>query len=177
MRQISQDARVMGIVFDDQQYRVSGLENLAVVWELFHRHLGQPNRRESRSSRRVYCRGKRDHRRRAHTFDRQEEREGAADPRSAAQLDLAAKQVGQLATNREPEPGAAKPAVGAGVGLLERLEDDFLLFRRDADTRIGDLEGHHFGRVLQDWMIWAPAADRGVNAQLDAAWFGEFEGV
>ena len=61
----------------------------------------------------------------------------------AAQLDLAAEQVGQLAADREAEAGAAVLAAGAGVGLLEGLEDDLLLLERDADAGVGDLEGDH----------------------------------
>ena len=30
-----------------------------------------------------------------------------------------------------------------GIGLLERLEDDLLLFQRNADAGVGDLERHH----------------------------------
>ena len=40
-----------------------------------------------------------------------------------------------------PEAGAAVLAAGAGVGLLERLEDQPLLLRRDADAGVGDLDG------------------------------------
>ena len=36
-----------------------------------------------------------------------------------------------------PRPGAAVLAAGRAVGLLERLEDDLLLVRRDADAGVG----------------------------------------
>ena len=42
-----------------------------------------------------------------------------------------------------PETGAAVLAAGAGVGLLEGLEDDLLLLGRDADAGVGDLERDH----------------------------------
>ena len=91
---------------------------------------------------------------------RQVEREGAAHAGRAAQLDLAAEQVRQLAADREAKAGAAVFAAGAGVGLLERLEDDLLLLRRDADAGVGDLEGHHRRRLLEHRMLGAPAARR-----------------
>ena len=62
-------------------------------------------------------------------------------PGVAAQLNLAAEQAGQLAADGEAEAGAAVLAAGAGVGLLERLEDDALLLGRDADAGVRHLEG------------------------------------
>jgi len=56
-----------------------------------------------------------------------------------------AEQIRQLATDGQSQAGAAVFAAGAGVGLLERLEDDLLLLRRDADAGVRDLEGHHRG--------------------------------
>ena len=73
--------------------------------------------------------------------DRQIERKRAADAGRAAQLDFAAQQARQFAADREAEAGAAVFAAGAGVGLLERLEDDLLFLERNADAGIGDLEG------------------------------------
>ena len=72
---------------------------------------------------------------------RQVEGEGAALAGRAAQLDFAAEQAGQFAADGQAQAGAAVLAAGAGVGLLEGLEDDALLFRRDADAGVGDLEG------------------------------------
>ena len=71
----------------------------------------------------------------------------------AAQLDFAAQQVGQFAADRQAQAGAAVLAAGAGIGLLEGLEDDSLLFRRDADAGVGHLERHHRSRASQDRMI------------------------
>ena len=79
--------------------------------------------------------------RRPGVLERQVEREGAALAGRAAQLDLAAEQVGELAADGEAQAGAAVLAAGAGVRLLERLEDDLLLLGRDADAGVGDLEG------------------------------------
>ena len=62
-------------------------------------------------------------------------------PWTLDQLDFAAEQHGQFAADGETEAGAAVFAGGAGVGLLEGLEDEPLLFRRDADAGILDGEG------------------------------------
>ena len=67
---------------------------------------------------------------------RQVQRERAALARRADQPDLAAQQARQLAADRQAEARAAVLAAGAAVGLLERLEDDLLLVRRDADAGI-----------------------------------------
>ena len=82
-------------------------------------------------------------RRRTHVGLRQIEREGAALAGRALQLDFAAEQVGQFAADGQAQTGAAELAAGARIGLLEGLEDDALLFRRNADAGIGDLEGDH----------------------------------
>ena len=107
-----------------------------------HRHAAPPRRSAARLADR-----------RTDIGERQIERERAADAGLAAQLDLAAEQVRQLAADRQAEAGAAVFAAGAGVGLLERLEDDALLLRRDADAGVGDLERHHRRRVVEDRMI------------------------
>ena len=57
-------------------------------------------------------------------------------PWRAVQADFAAEQVRQLAADRQSQAGAAVLAARAGVGLLERLEDDFLLVGRDADAGV-----------------------------------------
>ena len=77
----------------------------------------------------------------AGVVQRQVERERAALPVDAGELDLAAEQHGQLAADGEAEAGAAVLARGAGVGLLEGLEDEPLLLRRDADAGVLDGEG------------------------------------
>ena len=78
---------------------------------------------------------------RAGVVQRQVEREGAALAVHAGQPDLAAEQHRQLAADGQAEAGAAVLARGAGVGLLEGLEDQPLLLRRDADAGVLDGEG------------------------------------
>ena len=62
-------------------------------------------------------------------------------PMDAREPDFAAEQDGELAADGQPEARAAVLARGAGVGLLEGLEDEPLLFRRDADAGVLDREG------------------------------------
>ena len=81
---------------------------------------------------------------------RQVESERAALAGSAAQLNFAAQQAGQFAADRQPQAGAAVLAAGAGICLLEGLEDDALLLGRNADAGIGDLEGDDRGRLAQE---------------------------
>jgi hypothetical protein len=71
----------------------------------------------------------------------------------------------KLASSRlmaRPRPGSAVLAAGPGIGLLERLEDDPLLFQRDADAAVAHLEGQTLdARFRTD--ARAPAADRGAT--------------
>ena len=83
----------------------------------------------------------------------------------------------QFAADRQPETGAAVFAAGAGVGLLERLENDFLFLERDADAGVGDFEGHHTLRLAEHGMTHGPAAGHRADLELDAALVGELEGV
>ena len=114
---------------------------------------------------------------RAGICERQVKREGAALARRAAQLDFAAEQVGQFAADGEAEPGAAVFAAGAGVGLLECLEDDLLLLGRDADAGIGHLERDDGRRLAEDGMVGVqpPAAAR--HLERTPPLLGELEGV
>ena len=68
-------------------------------------------------------------------------------PGRAAQMDFAAEQACQFAADGKTEAGAAIFPAGAGVGLLERLEDQLLLFQGNADAGIGHLEGDDGRRV------------------------------
>ncbi len=54
--------------------------------------------------------------------------------------------MGELAADGEPKAGSAIFPARAGVGLLEGLEDDLLLFLGDADAGVGDLEGRDHRR-------------------------------
>ena len=141
-RQAEQHARVMRIVLDDQQDRDRRPSTLSrsSCDALFAR---RPAAREQRGRQGMRSRGAGQLRRsrppgRAGpgVVQRQVERERAAFIRHAGQPDLAAEQRGQFARDGEAQAGAAVFARGAGVRLLERLEDEPLLFRRDADAGV-----------------------------------------
>ena len=94
MSEIGQYARVMGIVLDDQQYGIAGIEDCAVVRQLLDRQIGQPRSRQARwGGRRHGAGGPRACRRWGNIFERQIQRKGAANAWHAAQLKLAAEQV------------------------------------------------------------------------------------
>ncbi len=178
MREISHDACVMRVVLDNEEHGIAGFDPFAVVGDVLGRDLGDAD-----GPQHVAVTGGADRRHdallggRPDIFERQIEGEDAAAARRGAQLDLAAEQVGKLAADGETESGAAIFPAGAGIGLLERLEDDLLLLERNADAGIGDLEGDHRRRAHQGRMIGAPAAARRGDAEADAALLGELEGV
>src|SRR5262249_11382471 len=142
-RQLDHDAGIVRIVLDDEQDRVARLDLQPVVGDLLKRSLRQPDRMGCgrMRRRRVRCWARSRRRRRADIFERQIEREARAYARRTAQVDLAAEQVRQLATDRKPETGATILTAGAGVRLHEGLEDHLLLLERDADAGIRHLEG------------------------------------
>src|SRR5207342_2332437 len=100
-------------------------------------------------------------------------RKCAADARGTAQLDFAAQQIGKLAADCEAKAGATVLSAGAGVGLLEGLENHLLLFGRNADAGIGDFEGNNALRLAEDGMARGPACGRGKDLELDPATLGE----
>ena len=136
-REVEQHTRVMRIVLDDEQHQIARLQSLAIVG-----HLLRPRRRQhdrligsAPTSRRpglrlAVCRTR--------VRERQIQREGTAAARDAAQADLPAEQMRQLAADGKSESRAAVLAGGTGIGLLERFEDDALLLRRDADAGVTD---------------------------------------
>ena len=71
---------------------------------------------------------------RPHIGLRQIQRESAALAGRAAKLDFAAEQAGEFAADGQAQTGSAVLAAGAGVCLLEGLEDDALLVERDSDA-------------------------------------------
>ena len=64
----------------------------------------------------------------------------AADPRLAVHPDAASHQLDQALRDRQSQPRPAVSPSGRGVRLLERLEDQRLLVRRDADAGIADVK-------------------------------------
>src|SRR5262245_34306194 len=140
----------MRVVLDDQQDSVAGLNVEPVVRNLLDRPVGGSNAEAGRlGAWRRYAARRPDGGGWADIAQRQIERERRAHAGRAAKMDFAAQQVRQFAADGETEAGTAVLAAGAGVRLLKRLEDDLLLFQRNADARIGDLEGHHGGRLIE----------------------------
>ena len=94
--------------------------------------------------------------------------ERAAFARSALHPDAAAHKLDKPGADCEAEARAPVLARGRAVGLSKGLEDEPLLFPRDADTRVGD------GKV-QDGLACLPRFD--LRAHNDLAAFGELDRV
>lgn len=60
-----------------------------------------------------------------------------------------AVQNGDFAHERKPQPHAAHFAASGFINSEKRLEDAVPVFRRDACSRIGDVQNRH-GRLLMD---------------------------
>ncbi len=108
---------------------------------------------------------------------RQVERERAALAVDAGEADFAAQEHGQLAADGQAEAGAAVLARGAGVGLLEGLEDEPLLLRRDADAGVLDGEGDDLLGLAQHRVIDAPARRGKADTDVHMALRRELDGV
>ena len=126
----------MRIVFDDQQHLSPGWICIAVVGNVFLARRRQDHRACAEAGCVIVAAV------RADIGQRQIERERAALARRAEQADFAAQQRRQFAGDGQAQARAAVFAAGAGVGLLERLEDQLLFFRRDADARVADGKGN-----------------------------------
>src|ERR1700728_1286814 len=88
---------------------------------------------------------------------RQIQGEDAARTRRAPQLNLAAEQAGELTADGEAEASATVLAAGAGICPPGGFQDDPLLLCRDADTGVGDFEGHDASCRAEDGMMRRPA--------------------
>ena len=92
-------------------------------------------------------------------------------------MNLPAEKARQLPADGESQAGATVLAAGARVGLLEFLENEALLFLRNADARVGHLERHDPPGSLEHGVVLAPSGHSGGNAKPDAAPFGELERI
>src|SRR3954447_20862356 len=111
---------------------------------------------------------------RPHVGERQVQSEGTTAAGNTAQADFAAQQVCQLATDGEAQSRATVFARGAGIRLLERLEDDSLLFLRNTDTRVADRKLDDRGSLRQSRVILSPATHCDTYVQSHAAAVREF---
>src|SRR5580700_10049770 len=172
MRQIVQKIRVVRVILNNQQDRVIGLKVSAVVQDLrlWALRRGNAPRWSSQRYRSLRCRG-------TSIFQRQIEREDAALSGGALKLNFAAEECCQLTANRETQTGPAVLPASAGIGLLKRLENAFLLLGRDTDSGVGNLERNDRTRLIQGRMAGAPAAARRRNREAYTAFLGELEGI
>ena len=132
-RQADEHARIMRIVFNNKHRWLAGL-NLSRSSGIFSsRGAGSDDRvmRLSLSWIRGGCSGK---------AQRQIKRERASFAERTGESDFPAQQRRQFARNGQTQTRAAVFAAGAGVGLLKRLEDQLLFFRRDADAGVADFK-------------------------------------
>jgi hypothetical protein len=161
------------VVLDDEQGRVALLDLVAIVGHLLLALRRQHRARDrfgGGTRLRLDAVG-------PGVVQRQVERERAALARHARELDLAAEQCRQLAADGEAEPGATVLARRAGIGLLERLEDQALLLRRHTDAGVLDGERHHRGGVAQHRVIHRPAVGGQADAQFHVTLRRELHGV
>ena len=91
-------------------------------------------------------------------LDRDEQGKGRSFPQFAFNRHISAQQAGQVAADGKPQAGTAILAGGAGVGLLEFLEDAGQGFVADADAGIADSDVQVFSalwaesRMLPWWV-------------------------
>src|SRR5690242_8604610 len=115
---------------------------VAVIWNNLAGHLSDFHRTQLDWSRGRNAVRRCNHRR-ADIGLWQVKRKNTSLPGGAGQLDLAAEQTRQLATDSESQTSAAVLAAGAGIGLLKCLEDDALFLWRNANAGIRDFECHN----------------------------------
>src|SRR6202047_4707600 len=174
-RKIAQHTRIVWVIFDNQQNCIIGLQIVAVVGNLLDRMFRDDGQRR-RHSRWIPSlhQGSAGW---AYIGLWQVEDEGAPSTWSAPQLNFSTQEAGQFAADRQPQTGSTVLTAGAGVCLLESLEDDPLLVHRNTNAGIGNFKGDNGCGLSQDWVILAPAALSERHRQADASQFGELEGV
>src|ERR1700674_5424699 len=175
-RKITQNTRIVRVIFDNQQDCIIGLQIVAVVGNLLDRMFRDNGQRRWQHRRWVLSlhHGSAG---RAYIGLWQVEDKGAPSTWSAPQLDFATEEAGQFATDRQPQTCSTILTAGAGVCLLESFEDDPLLVQRNTNAGIGNFKGHNRSSLPQDGVTLAPAARSQRRRQADASQFGELEGV
>ena len=170
MRQIEEDTGEAHFILHHQHTTAAALvELLAIIGERRRspRHWRSSSGTSCRRRHRQRCRDLRHWLALNGVFDQalgQQQSEGTAHARHAADHDRATEQRGQVARDGQPQAGAAITAVGGAIGLAEGLEDRLLLIRSDADAGIA----HGEGQVL----VVLPR-----HAEGHAATVSELEGV
>ena len=178
-RQPQQDAREVRVVFDDQQRQVAREDGFAVVGNVLFAHHRQDRALGQRLGGGTFYRACRlaPAGRGAGIVQRQVQREHAALAVHAGQFDLAPQQHRQFAADGQAQAGAPVLACGAGVGLLEGLEDQPLLVGRHANAGVFHREGHHLLRLGQHRVVNGPALLGHLDTDVHVALRGEFHRV
>ena len=138
-RRLDEQRREGAVVLDHQQHAVARRERVAIVAELVRQRLHGRDRHRGLRRVRAAPAGPPVSGRPSTTgsgLEGQEQREGRALAGHALHRQRAAEQPRELARDGEPEAGAAVAAAGRAVGLLEGLEDQRQLVRRDADAGV-----------------------------------------
>ena len=112
-----------------------------------------------------------------HVGGREEQRERGPGAGCALHADLTAEHECQLARDRQAQAGAAVAPAGGAVGLLERLEDELELVRRDPDTGVCHGEAEHLVGAAQRCEAAVEVRRRVLDGDRDAALLGELERV
>src|SRR5258708_11005487 len=92
-------------------------------------------------------------------------------------MDFAAKEAGDLTTDRKTQASTTIFAISTAVGLLERFKDNLLLIERNANAGVANPECDDFRAVTEHRMICTPAVSDRFDFECDPAAFGEFECV
>src|SRR5579863_8705272 len=189
VREVHQDSRKGDIVFDNQQDRVAGADQVSVVvdFNIVHYRCWRGSRRRQDNID-GFAVGH------DHIVDRRQrqpvvaalnaslhiapcggylrgpclrkvQRKRAAHSGRALQTNLAAQQASQFAADGQAQTRAAVLAAGGSVRLLECLEYDALLVLRNADAGVGHGERDHRFDAIEDRVIHAPARHNAVDLQ------------
>ena len=97
---------------------------------------------------------------------RQHDTESRAAAQLTGDLDMEAHQSAKGLRDGEAQPGAAESSCGAGIGLLESVENHSQFVFRNANACVGDLNAQG---AMVCWMSH--------NTNSDATPFGELQGV
>src|SRR5262245_46128933 len=107
----------------------------------------------------------------------QEESKGAALGERAGQADLAPKQTRDFRADSKTQTGAAIVAARTALSFMDRLKDNLLSSRGNADASVAHGERDHRAGMIQRLVVGPPTfLDRG-DAENHLAFFREFERV
>src|SRR4029450_3388826 len=114
---------------------------------------------------------------RASIFQREIERKRATLSGLASQPDLPSEQRGEFSRNGQSKACASVFSGGAGGGLLKGLEDERLLFRRDADARVAYCQRDYLFGSIKARIVGAPAILNQADLHADLSAQGKLEGI